>query len=148
MAKFNPYTEIISPVIEALQADPRFAGVNIFYDARKAKVPEDLMPAINCFWLPPGQDTARGSQASSLQTRREWLSLGFCCWNTGPDASADQSVWEMAGNIKDWMHEHVDFSPGISVRDAKPIQVDTISPFESPPVRFILVEVGFEVFLT
>lgn len=112
MATFNIFANVITPVGERLQRDPRFAGINIFYD-RTAEhlVPRDLSPAINYFLESPWEDLTRGSGAFSLNTRRLLARFGFGLWVYGGNnaAKTDEALFQISGDLFDFFRDNRDF---------------------------------------
>lgn len=155
MPTFNVFNDLIQPLGERMQADPSFEGINIFYDRTKNKiVPREMVPAINYFWL-QADDMARGSQSSSLQTRRKNISIGFGIWSYGATAAElDSRLWAMEGALEDFMRNNVDFNrqdpnrrTTICIKDTTPI---TSSPDYEQEANGILgtmlAVVPFELF--
>lgn len=129
MAVFNPYSDLIVPLGEGLQADPRFAGLNIFYDRTEEKVvPRENMPAINYFLETPWTDIARGSVGASLQTRRMYITIGIgvWCYDTESSAALDAQLFAISMDIADFLREHTEFNTtlGIFLRHDVPITFD------------------------
>ena len=125
MGAINPYTDLIKPMNDRLASDPRFAGINIFYDrSAQRSVPRNDCPAIN-FWLQgPWEDIARGSGSYSLQTRRMTVTLGFGVWIYGANSPADldEQLFQVSSDLFDFFRDNVEFD------SVKGIQVDGRSP--------------------
>ncbi len=122
MATFNVFTDLIVPVGERLQREPRFAGINIFYDRSDDRlVPRENTPAINYFLEAPWEDLMRGSGSFSVNNRRMVARLGFGIWVYGGSTAAqtDQVLFGISGDLFDFFRERRDFNRtrGISIKD-------------------------------
>lgn len=126
MPVFNIYENMIVPLGESLQRDPRFGGIHIFYDRTNDRVPpRDQMPAINYFLEPGWRDTTRGTGAVSLQNRKMIAYFGFACWayDTLP-ARLDKNLFDMSGNLLDFFRESRELSREHGICSMDEIQWD------------------------
>lgn len=149
MPTFNVYRDLIVKVIEALQADVLFEGVHIWYD--RNPVSREEMPAINVFLEQPSEDIGRGSGAYSLQSGKLTISIGFGIWACGGDAAiVAETLWEMAGNLRDWLRNHVDLDRtiGVGLDVSRPIRFEYVSfgAESSGIVDSIRVSATFQMF--
>ena len=107
MPTFSIYSDMIVPIGESIQRDPRFSRIKVYYDRTNDRVvPRDQMPAINYFLEPGWQDVTRGTGAFSLQNRKMTAYFGFACWayDTIP-ARLDKNLFEMSGDLLDFFRE-------------------------------------------
>lgn len=111
MPRVQIYDHLLEPIGTRLQRDTRFARINIFYDRDDDEiVASTLMPAINYFLQPDWEDETRGSNTASLQDRRIRATIGFNLWAYDPDrARLDKVLFDISGNLIDWLRESTDF---------------------------------------
>lgn len=111
MPSFEIYDHLLAPIMEKLEADPRFEGVKVFYDRQDDEIVEpSLMPAINYFLQPDWEDITRGSNTASLQDRKLTVNIGFGIWAFDINkAKLEQALFHIAGNLIDWLRENTEF---------------------------------------
>jgi hypothetical protein len=112
MGTFDIYGKLIEPVGKALQSDPRFGTLKIFYDRTAERaVPSEIMPAMNYFLESPWQDINRGSGSFSIQTRQMRVRLGFAiwCYSSKSEADLDDQLFGFSSDLLDWFREHTEF---------------------------------------
>ena len=129
MPVFNVYKDLIVLVVESLQRERDFGGVDIHYDrSRNRLVPRERMPAINCFIDGTAEDVGYGSSLHSIQSRSLRIPLSFGVWAVGGEpGSLDEVLWELTGRLTDWMRSNTELNPTrgwhVDVRSA--IRIDT-----------------------
>lgn len=149
MPTFNTFNDLLEPLGEWLQAEPALQGIKIIYDRSKERnVHLSEMPAINYFWIGPTEDLARGSGSTSLQVRRQKISIGFGVWcaNINP-VELDRALWDMVGTLQDLLRQKTNFDPrkGITLTDA-PMTGGLDYSGDSPMVGSVLVTAEYEQF--
>ncbi len=108
MGTFNWFKNLIEPIGEMLQRDPRFNNVRIFYDRSPEKIPPaTTMPCINYFLDAPWEDASRGSGSTSIQARRSNARLGFGIWVCHQnDSELDRQLFDLSSDLMDFLYEH------------------------------------------
>ena len=149
MPTFNVFTDLIEPLGEWLQSAPELQGIYVFYDRTKERhVHRNQIPAINYFWIGPTEDLARGSGSTSLQVRRQKITLGFGVWAADVDPTVmDRILWDMVGTLQDLLRQKTNFDPrkGITLTNA-PMTAGLDYQNDSPMVGSVLVIAEYEMF--
>lgn len=113
MPQFDIMGQLIRPLGERLISDERFgvAGIKVFYDRKDDEIVEqNLMPAVNYFLQPDWEDITRGSNTATLNDRKVTAQIGFGLWAYAIDKEKlDAALFEMAGNLLDFLREATDF---------------------------------------
>lgn len=111
MPNFDPYNHLIVPLHDKLSTDPRFAGIEIFYDRSADEiVAHSMMPSINYFLQNDWEDVARGSNTASVTDRTVRALVGFGAWAFDTNrARLDEALFQIVGNLIDFIRENTDF---------------------------------------
>ncbi len=116
MGTFDWFKNLIEPIGEMLQRDPRFNNVRVFYDRSDDRTPPaSTMPCINYFLdARLGQDTSRGvgstGAGTSIQSRRSNVQLGFGIWVCHQiPAELDRQLFGLSSDMFDFFYEHRDW---------------------------------------
>ena len=106
MGAFNIYQDILVPIKDKLESDPRIGGrgIKVLYDRTQDRVIEpSLMPAINYFLEAPWSDNSIGVGAYSIRNRKFSVRIGIALWmhNNGDPDRLDADLHMVGSDLMD-----------------------------------------------